>query len=56
LVLAWSAVYTFGPSSGAEGQPVALSADYQTTAKQLGQNALQAAGQRLAAILNRELR
>lgn len=55
-VLGWTVVYTFGPQSGAENSPVRLPEEYQVSAKRLGKNALLAAGQRLAYVLNRELR
>lgn len=53
--LAKKKVYTFGKGSGTKEQPILLSAEYQAMGKSLAQTLLSSAGQRLAALLNRQL-
>ena len=54
--LAKTRVYAIGASSGTEKRPVSLSEEYQQRSKVLGMNRLSDAGQRLAELLNRNLR
>lgn len=53
--LAKREVYSFGPTLGTVNRPVRLSSEYQQTAKSLTRFQLATAGQRLAAMLNRQL-